>query len=287
MGRRRRLRLSFIIIATVIVAAVWSFSLPAFAATDSVSISAIVIDTGPIIPNPGVQFSGVASPGAAIVVQRSGVTVTTATAASSGVFSVNLTDQPVGQQSYTINASDAAGLALSSVSFAFQLTLGTNTVVTGIFLGPSISIDKASVKLGQFVTISGSTAPSSAVTLSVNSLNPQNYTINADSGGLWSKLVNTQEIGVGTHSASARAILEGSIVSATSSTIAFAVNPLEQCDGKRTADNNCDGKVNLTDFSILLYFWQQVNPSNGRVDINGDGRVDVVDFSIMLFQWTG
>jgi hypothetical protein len=57
-------------------------------------------------------------------------------------------------------------------------------------------------------------------------------------------------------------------------------------DVGRMADVNCDGRVNLTDFSILLFFWQQRTPSNGRADMNNDGIVDVVDFSIMLFQWT-
>ncbi|MBI3571906.1 hypothetical protein HY091_00005, partial [Candidatus Kaiserbacteria bacterium] len=52
-------------------------------------------------------------------------------------------------------------------------------------------------------------------------------------------------------------------------------------------DLNCDGGVNLTDFSILLFFWKATNPTNARADINHDGSVNVVDFSIMLYQWTG
>lgn len=254
---------------------------------DTVSISALVQDASPPVTNPSVQFSGLASPSATVTITRGGVSVATLTAGGTGEFSSTLSNQPTGQQSYTISALDISGAALAPVSFAFQLTAGTNTVVSGVFLGPSIGIDKTSVKLGQFVTISGSTAPSSSVTLTVNSVVVKSYTVSANQSGVWSKLVNTQDIGVGTHSASARSILGTSQVSAVSGTVAFAVNPLEQCDGKRTADSNCDGRVNLTDFSILLYFWQQTNPSNGRVDINGNSRVDVVDFSIMLFQWTG
>ena len=52
------------------------------------------------------------------------------------------------------------------------------------------------------------------------------------------------------------------------------------------ADLNLDGKVNSTDFSILLYFWKTSSPfSNSRVDINKDGKVDSVDFSILLYHW--
>ena len=47
-------------------------------------------------------------------------------------------------------------------------------------------------------------------------------------------------------------------------------------------DLNNDGFVNLTDFSILLFYW---NTSNANADINGDGIVNLTDFSIMLFHW--
>jgi len=39
------------------------------------------------------------------------------------------------------------------------------------------------------------------------------------------------------------------------------------------------------DFSILLYNWGI--PKNPTADLNGDGRVNLTDFSIMLYYWTG
>lgn len=253
----------------------------------AVSVSAVVVDRSATPINPSVEFNGIAAPQAVVTIRRGETTVITQAAASTADFAISLTDQPVGQQSYLISAVDAGGTALAPVTFALNLAANTNTIITGVFLGPSISVDKTSVKLGQFVTVSGSTAPSSSVTVAVDSVNPKSYTVSADGDGHWSKLINTQEVGVGTHTAQARAVFSGSQVSAKSATVSFAVNPLEQCDGKKMGDNNCDGMVNLTDFSILLYFWGQTNPSNSRADINGDGRVDIIDFSIMLFQWTG
>jgi len=47
-------------------------------------------------------------------------------------------------------------------------------------------------------------------------------------------------------------------------------------------DLNSDGWVDLTDFSILLFWW---GTSNSTADINGDGIVNLTDFSIMLFHW--
>lgn len=54
---------------------------------------------------------------------------------------------------------------------------------------------------------------------------------------------------------------------------------------RRTGDLNFDGKVDLVDFSILLFNWGI--PKNPIADINNDGKVDLVDFSIMLYWWTG
>ena len=50
------------------------------------------------------------------------------------------------------------------------------------------------------------------------------------------------------------------------------------------ADLNKDGKVNLIDFSILLFNWKG---SDDVADINQDGTVNLTDFSIMLSAWTG
>ena len=55
----------------------------------------------------------------------------------------------------------------------------------------------------------------------------------------------------------------------------------------KNGDINNDKKVNIVDFSIMLYFWKQSNPSNSCADINKDGIVNLFDFSVMLFWWTG
>ena len=47
-------------------------------------------------------------------------------------------------------------------------------------------------------------------------------------------------------------------------------------------DYNLDGWVNLTDFSIMLFYWNQYNPAH---DLSGDGYVNLTDFSILLFHW--
>lgn len=264
--------------------AVWPTDAQAF----DVSVTATVVDessTPP--PNPVVEFKGVASSNATVTIVRNNVPVTSAPASDAATFDILLSDQPTGQQLYDITAVDAEGRSLTPMTFALNLSQGSTTIILGIFLGPSIAIDKPEVKLGETVTVTGSTLPESTVTVTVNSVQVKNYSFLADSEGRWSKEINTADVGVGTHTAKARATMSSAGVSEYSSSVAFAVNPLGQCDAKKSSDLNCDGRVNLTDFSVLLFFWLQRNPANARSDISGDNRVNIVDFSIMLFQWTG
>lgn len=54
----------------------------------------------------------------------------------------------------------------------------------------------------------------------------------------------------------------------------------------RKADLNCDMRVDLVDFSILLYWWNS-KQSGIRADINKDGIVNLIDLSILFYWWTG
>jgi hypothetical protein len=59
--------------------------------------------------------------------------------------------------------------------------------------------------------------------------------------------------------------------------------------GDLSADLNCDNKVNLCDFSILMSYWGTNGSgatSRRSPDINQDGIVDIIDYSIMMSQWT-
>lgn len=257
---------------------------------EAVSISATVVGSSIPPANPVVEFHGLAAQSASVTVTRAGATVATQTASAQAAFHITLPSEPTGQGSYTIHAVDADGRDLAPLTFALNLVAGTNTSITGIFLGPSIAVDRAAVVLGQFVTLSGATAPASAVTVTTAS---QNATVTAAADGRWTTVVDTTTLGVGTHAASAQAATGGGQVSTVSATVTITVSPttvvspIDPCEGKKPADFNCKGGVNIADFSVLLFFWQERNPSNPRLDLNGDGIVDVVDFSIFLFQWSG
>src|SRR5581483_6609711 len=91
----------------------------------------------------------------------------------------------------------------------------------------------------------------------------------------------TSTLDVGAHSSSDIAT-NGSLTSPNSQVLGFSVT--SACSG---ADLNKDHRVNLTDLSILLFYWHTSAAGNPCADINKDGTVNLVDFSIMLYQWTG
>jgi subtilisin family serine protease len=60
-------------------------------------------------------------------------------------------------------------------------------------------------------------------------------------------------------------------------------NPPNPNPNPKPADINNDGKVNITDLSILLSNW---NENTASADLNSSGKVDLTDLSILLTKWT-
>jgi hypothetical protein len=253
-----------------------------------VSVSASVVGTTPPGPqNPVVEFRGLAAPGGAVTLTRNGTAVAEATADDVASFAVVASDPSAGQYEFVVGGKDGDRRALTSVSFSLNLTAGTTTIVTGVFLGPSIALDKTAVTVGEAVSATGATAPGSSVTVTVTS-EPKTYTALADNSGRWQVAIKGADVGEGLHTVKARAIANGSTVSAFSVSLSFSVSAAPMpAPSFKSSDINQDSNVNLIDFSIMLFYWQQRQPANARVDINGDGIVNIVDFSILLYEWTG
>jgi hypothetical protein len=101
--------------------------------------------------------------------------------------------------------------------------------------------------------------------------------------------LDTAPLELGGHTTKSKTSPLAGVVSAYGKIVNFTVgNKTILNDDKtcRIADLNCDGKVNLVDFSILAY-WYKKTPVPEKVDLNNDGKVTLVDFSIMAYYWTG
>ncbi|MCK4800344.1 hypothetical protein KAS31_05175, partial [Candidatus Parcubacteria bacterium] len=91
----------------------------------------------------------------------------------------------------------------------------------------------------------------------------------------------------GDHSVRSKAVSPESEISPFSQSLKFKLLEEKEEKVSQGADLNSDGKIDLVDFSIMLYFWEQSDPSNIYVDMNSDGIVNLTDFSIMMYYWTG
>jgi len=51
-------------------------------------------------------------------------------------------------------------------------------------------------------------------------------------------------------------------------------------------DLNSDGRVDIVDLSILLYYFDQPGITRCDSDFNGDRLINLIDLSVLLFYWT-
>jgi hypothetical protein len=187
-------------------------------------------------------------------------------------------------------AEDGKGRKSALQNFTFRVSSGAVTTISGAYLAPSIDIDKPVVARGEILKVSGVTVPESNVTIYVHSNTEVVKTSSSTPRGDWTYDFDTTPLeGDAYHvvkaTFEAKSSSTGLIKSGFSKAVSFYVGKSPSntgtCPG---ADLNKDKKVNLIDFSILLFYW---GTNNTCADQNRNGKVDLIDFSIMLYNWTG
>ena len=239
------------------------------------------------------NFSGRAFPGGTAFLLIDGEIKTQVSTTANGGFSIAIADITKGVYTFTLYAEDADGIKSSNNSITLTVRPNTHTTIGGIFLSPTITAAPNPADPGDEVVFSGSAFPNSEILLRLNRKGAsgagsiENYNTTADSSGIWTYNLDTTGMQVDTYQAQALASFGGE-ESDFSPRIDVGLG-VELEEGEcGTADLNCDGSVNLTDFSILLFWWNtDGGTSDPSADINGDGTVNLPDFSIMLFHWTG
>lgn len=263
---------------------------PALVGAADISVTATVEGTTPPTPaDTVVIFRGIAYPNSPVSIHRGSTLLATVPADPTARFDVTLGNQTPGTFTYTVSAADARGLDSVPINFTLTLTIGTTITVTGVFLGPTLEVDETQVELGDTLTFLGATAPQSQVSIIVSSVQTKTFSAVADQSGVWTKQILASDVGLGSHTAKAKAVATTAEISSFSASVTFSVvaqPTVDVCAAKKAGDINCDGKVNLTDFSILLFYWKQSQPANARADVNGDHAVNLTDVSILLFNWS-
>lgn len=244
----------------------------------------------------GVIFEGRAYPLSKITVLKDGQTVINTIAGSDSKFLVSLTNLSSGDYNFSLYGEDNAGRRSSLFSFPLEITSGAITRVSGIFITPTLAVDKQEVKQGDNLAIFGQTTPSASVTINVNSHVPFFFNTNSDTSGIYLYNLDTAPLELGDHTAKSKSATSSEI-SAFGVAAAFKVGNQNIPIGAiptgcfLKADLNCDNKVNLVDFSIAAYWYKRVLSTEFALketkQLNGDGKVDLIDFSIMAYYWTG
>ncbi len=265
-----------------------TFAPVALTGNDQITVTATVPSaTPPETPVTAVTLRGIAYPSSTVTVMRDNVVAVQVPADPQARFDITIGSLSAGSYTFGVYSADTSGRQGPTSNFTVTLTTGTTVTITGIFLGPTIAADKTAVGAGETITLLGTTSPSSDVHIFVSSDAEQEFTAQASGAGAWSKQLLASELNVGTHTARSKAEDPSGAVSEYSNSVSFTVASVADPDaGYLRADINKDRRVDLIDFSILLFYWNQRNPANVRADINRDGVVNIVDFSIMLFYWT-
>src|SRR3989338_1309910 len=198
------------------------------------------------------------------------------------------TDASPGTASLGFWSTDQNSTRSITLNSTFDVTQGAVTNISGIILPPTIRVSNANVNPGDVVTVSGQSIPNAKIELHINN-SERVETTTTDASGLWTISLKTASLRVAEHTLRARSV-GGTTSLATQSSFSTTLQLFVGVDGQATrpSDLNRDTKINLVDFSILIFWWgTNGGNSNPPADINGNGRVGIEDFSILLFNWTG
>ena len=243
----------------------------------------------------GATFRGRAFPNSDVSLFRDGQFVATTKAGPDANFEISVASLAAGLYNFGVNSTDNSGRQSLIQTFPVTLTEGASVVVSGIFIAPSISVDKQEVKQGDNIAIFGQSIPDGKVTIAVNSEKQIFAQASTDKSGVYLYNLDTVVLEMGGHTAKSKAALVNE-VSPFGPTAGFKVGTenilLDQAAKKCPAkgDLNGDCKVNLIDFSIAAYWYKRPLSATflalEKTKLNGDGKLNLTDFSIMAYYWS-
>lgn len=234
-----------------------------------------------------INVSGKTIPRATVNIILDSETVGSVRADTAGNFDF-ATDASPGTVSMGFWTEDDNRTRSITYNTTFDVTQGAITNISGVLIPPTITVSDATVNPGEPVTFFGQAAPNATVELHLGQ-GQQVFTDTSDSGGYWNLDLDTSGLSPAEYAVRARYVIGGGSLT-TESSFSSTLQLFLGVDGRPTtpSDLNRDGFVNLTDFSILIFWWgTNGGNSDPPADINGNGRVSIEDFSILLFNWTG
>jgi hypothetical protein len=245
-------------------------------------------------PLPGPQtmviFSGLAYPNSKVTLLKDAQIAATTFADADANFKITVSGLAAAGYIFSIYSEDNKGVRSPLLNFPVNTVLNAVTKVEGVFIPPTISVDKSEVKQGSNIKIFGQSVPFSEVTVAVSSEKEFFVKTFTDKKGDYLYNFDTTPLAIGQSFAKSKSAFGGA-VSAFGKLVDFLVGdknikaePTPKCPIKADLNNDC--RVNLVDVSILIYWFDKDNPPV-KVDFDGNGKVDLIDLSIMAYYWTG
>ncbi|MBI2097874.1 MAG: hypothetical protein HYT46_03005 [Candidatus Vogelbacteria bacterium] len=239
-----------------------------------------------------VEFSGLAYPYQPVSILQDGVRVATATAGANGEFEARAVGLTPGVKIFAVYAEDLDGQQSKLLTFPVAVIVGTKITVSGILIPPTVSSDKQEIKAGAAIEFFGQGPPGAAIELAISgSGQPFLVRTRAGADGRFRHQFATAALPLGAYRVSARVVLADGRASQFGRVLGWLIGEktvvrVLKPPCPRPADLNGDCLVNLSDFSILIYWLDRPEPPRA-VDLEPDGRVDLRDFSVAAYHWTG
>jgi hypothetical protein len=234
--------------------------------------------------------SGRAYPRATVTLLKDAQVAATTIADPSANFSLSLGNLSGGNYFFSLYSEDSQGNRSSLLTFPVSVTESAATNIAGVFIAPTLAVDKSQVRRGDDIQIFGQSTAAAEVTIQVNSEEPHFAKTQSDANGVYLYNFDTAPLEYGDHSTKSKAA-KGGEISSYSAAVGFVVGDTtifakQKAKAAVKGDANGDGRVNLVDFSVSAYWYNRPNPPK-TADVNGDGKVNLVDFSILAYNWTG
>lgn len=233
-----------------------------------------------------VAIEGFAYPNRTINIVLDGDSVGTVRSASDGSFDFSVDANP-GAATLGLWTTDAFGTRSATLTLTFDVTQGAVTNLRGVYMPPTLRVNDTTINSGDILTISGQASPNKQVKIYLGNDVIAETTSNTQ--GDWSIAYDSTGLANKEYALKAR-MTTGTTGSNRESSFSTAVQLFVGVEGRAAtpSDLNRDGKINLIDFSILIFWWGTAGGnSDPAADISGNGRVSLEDFSILLFNWTG
>ncbi len=244
----------------------------------------------PPAPATSAVFTGKAYPSSSVTLLKDAQVSATTIAGPDANFQLSIFGLSGGNYIFSIYSEDKEGRRSALLTFPVSVTFGAATQVSGIFIAPTIAVDKSEVKRGDNIAIFGQSASQADIVISVSSDEEYFAKTVSDKNGAYLYYFDTSALEYGSYLTKSKALIGNQLVSGYSQAVNFKVGD-KTTEAKPQAEElkgnlNGDSRVNLVDFSIAAYWYKRPSPPN-NVDLNKDNKIDLVDFSIMAFYWTG